>query len=150
MKDTLSSLHRVPKPSSSAGVTKPFSSSLESAINSPEPRTPPHRIFSYSTSSGSSVCKEHGSKDDTSEDDLLIKSPVDITVDWVSTLEVSEFPSCPDHTHYVGDRNKTAKMLKIILNFIKVNYPGDFGEFRRIKVYGVQIYDDARYDYFEY
>ncbi|CAG8784255.1 21388_t:CDS:1, partial [Rhizophagus irregularis] len=63
------------------GVTKPFSSSLESAINSPEPRTPPHRIFSYSTSSGSSVCKEHGSKDDTSEDDLLIKSPVDITVD---------------------------------------------------------------------
>ncbi|GBC29988.2 hypothetical protein GLOIN_2v1840269 [Rhizophagus irregularis DAOM 181602=DAOM 197198] len=109
MKDTLSSLHRVPKPSSSAGVTKPFSSSLESAINSPEPRTPPHRIFSYSTSSGSSVCKEHGSKDDTSEDDLLIKSPVDITVDF--------------------------------------NYPGDFGEFRRIKVYGVQIYDHDFYIY---
>ncbi|GBC29859.2 hypothetical protein GLOIN_2v1785866 [Rhizophagus irregularis DAOM 181602=DAOM 197198] len=80
-KDTLSSSHGVPKPSSSAGVTKPFSSSLESAINSPEPRTPPHRIFSYGTSSGSSVCKEHGSKDDTSEDDLLMKSPVDITVD---------------------------------------------------------------------
>lgn len=80
-KDTLSSSHGVPKPSSSPGVAKPFSSSLESAINSPEPRTPHHRIFSYDTSSGSSVCKEHGSKDDTSEDDLLMKSPVDITVD---------------------------------------------------------------------
>ncbi|POG62000.1 hypothetical protein GLOIN_2v1785865 [Rhizophagus irregularis DAOM 181602=DAOM 197198] len=65
----------------------------------------------------------------------------------VSTLEVSGSPSCPDHTHYVGDRNKTAKMLKIILNFIKVNYPGDFREFRRIKVYGVQIYDHDFYIY---
>ncbi|CAG8768197.1 10841_t:CDS:2, partial [Funneliformis caledonium] len=57
-----------------------------------------------------------------------------------STLEVSGSPSCLDHTHYVGDRNKTTKMLKIILNFIKTNYQGDFEKFRRIKVYGVQIY----------
>ncbi|CAB5157876.1 unnamed protein product [Rhizophagus irregularis] len=82
-----------PNASSSLGVPIPFLSSLESAvssaemtsdinkINSPEPRTPPHQNFSYDTSSGSSVCKEHGSKDNTSEDDLLMKSPVDITVD---------------------------------------------------------------------
>ncbi|PKB96819.1 hypothetical protein RhiirA5_134442 [Rhizophagus irregularis] len=75
-----------------------------------------------------------------------IISMVDFDLE-VSTLEVSGSPSCPDHTHYVGDRNKTAKMLKIILNFIKVNYPGDFGEFRRIKVYGVQIYDHDFYIY---
>ena len=47
----------------------------------------------------------------------------------MSTLEVSGSPSCLDYTHYIEDRNKTAKMLKIILNFIKINYPGDFGEF---------------------
>ena len=58
----------------------------------------------------------------------------------VLTLEVLGSPLCPDHTHYIGDRNKTAKMLKIILNFIKVNYSGDFREFRKIKIYGVQIY----------
>ncbi|CAG8547289.1 2133_t:CDS:2 [Funneliformis caledonium] len=75
-----------------------------------------------------------------------IISMVDFDLE-VSTLEVSGSPSCPDHTHYVGDRNKTAKGLKIILNFIKVNYPGDFGEFRRIKVYGVQIYDHDFYIY---
>ncbi|CAG8584160.1 3384_t:CDS:2 [Funneliformis caledonium] len=84
-----------PNALSSPGVPKPLSSTesarssteMTSSINennSPEydgPRTPPHRIFSYDTSSGASVCKEHGSKDDTSEDDLLMKSPVDITVD---------------------------------------------------------------------
>jgi len=57
-----------------------------------------------------------------------------------STLEVSGPPSCFDYSHYVGDRNKTAKMLKIILNYIKIKYPGDFEVFRRIKVYGIQIY----------
>ncbi|CAG8601679.1 9082_t:CDS:2, partial [Funneliformis mosseae] len=75
-----------------------------------------------------------------------IISMVDFDLE-VSTLEVSGSPSCPDHTHYIGDRNKTAKMLKIILNFIKVNYSGDFGQFRRIKVYGVQIYDHDFYIY---
>jgi len=64
-----------------------------------------------------------------------------------STLEVSGSPSCLDHTHYVGDRNKTAKMLKIILNFIKTNYQGDFEKFRRIKVYGVQIYGKSNKPY---
>ncbi|CAI2190844.1 11119_t:CDS:10 [Funneliformis geosporum] len=64
-----------------------------------------------------------------------------------STLEVSGSPSCLDHTHYVGDRNKTAKMLKIILNFIKTNYQGDFEKFRRIKVFGVQMYDHNFYVY---
>ncbi|PKC56667.1 hypothetical protein RhiirA1_473670, partial [Rhizophagus irregularis] len=74
-----------PNASSSPGVPIPFSSSLESAgssaemtsnineINSSEPRTLPHQNFSYDTSSSSFVCKEHGSKDDTSEDDLLMK-----------------------------------------------------------------------------
>ncbi|CAG8684094.1 203_t:CDS:10, partial [Ambispora leptoticha] len=57
------------------------------------------------------------------------------------TLEVSGPPSHVDHTHYVGDRNKTAKMLKIILNFIKRNFSGDFELFRRIKVYGMQVYE---------
>jgi hypothetical protein len=68
-----------------------------------------------------------------------IISMVDLDLE-MSTLEVSGSPSYLDHTHYVGDRNKTAKMLKIILNFIKTNYPGDFEEFRRIKVFGIQIY----------
>ncbi|POG61697.1 hypothetical protein GLOIN_2v1486032 [Rhizophagus irregularis DAOM 181602=DAOM 197198] len=74
-----------PNASSSPGVPIPFSSSLESAgssaemtsninkINSSEPRTLPHQNFSYDTSSSSFVCKEHGYKDDTSEDDLLMK-----------------------------------------------------------------------------
>ena len=57
-----------------------------------------------------------------------------------SVLEVSSSPSDPDHTHYVGDRNKTAKNLKIILNFIRKKYPGDFEQFRKMKVYGIQIY----------
>jgi len=68
-----------------------------------------------------------------------ILSMIDLRLE-ISTLEVSGSPSCLEHTHYVGDRNKTAKMLKIILNFIKINYSGCFEEFRRIKAYGVQIY----------
>ncbi|CAG8543847.1 3029_t:CDS:2 [Paraglomus brasilianum] len=35
-----------------------------------------------------------------------------------STLEVSGSPSKLDHTHYVGDQNKTAKMLKIKIIYI--------------------------------
>ncbi|CAG8624498.1 4531_t:CDS:10, partial [Diversispora eburnea] len=69
-----------------------------------------------------------------------IVSMVDMDFLEFSTLEVSGPPSSLDHTHYVGDRNKTAKMLKIILNYIKIKYPGDFEIFRRIKVYGIQIY----------
>ncbi|CAG8820943.1 41771_t:CDS:10, partial [Gigaspora margarita] len=68
-----------------------------------------------------------------------IMSILDLDLEF-STLEVSGSPSSLDHTHYVGDRNKTAKMLKIILNYIFIKYPGDFEKFRRIKVYGVQIY----------
>ena len=66
-------------------------------------------------------------------------SILDIGLEF-STLEVSGSPSKLDHTHYVADRNKTAKMLKIILNHVYIKYPGDFEKFRRIKVYGVQIY----------
>ncbi|KAG9294365.1 hypothetical protein G9A89_001870 [Geosiphon pyriformis] len=69
-----------------------------------------------------------------------IISMVDLDLE-VSIVEVSGSPSYLDHTHYVEDKNKTAKMLKIILNYIKINYSGDFEEFRRIKIYGVQIYD---------
>ncbi|CAG8669864.1 9312_t:CDS:10 [Funneliformis caledonium] len=57
-----------------------------------------------------------------------------------SIVEVAGSPSDPDHSHYVGDRNKIAKNLKIILNYIRTEYSGDFQQFRKIKVYGVQIY----------
>ncbi|CAB5377246.1 unnamed protein product [Rhizophagus irregularis] len=73
-----------------------------------------------------------------------IMSILDIGLEF-STLEASGSPSKPVHTHYAGDRNKTAKMLKIILNYIYIKYPGDFEKFRRIKVYGVQIYDHNLY-----
>ncbi|CAG8666907.1 9948_t:CDS:10, partial [Acaulospora morrowiae] len=76
-----------------------------------------------------------------------ILSMVDMDFLEFSTLEVSGPPSCLDHSHYVGDKNKTAKMLKIILNYIKIKYPGDFEVFRRIKVYGIQIYDHNFYIY---
>ncbi|CAG8703497.1 2175_t:CDS:2, partial [Funneliformis mosseae] len=75
-----------------------------------------------------------------------IMSILDIGLEF-STLEVSGSPSKLDHTHYAGDRNKTAKMLKIILNYIYIKYPGDFEKFRKIKVYGVQIYDHNLYVY---
>ncbi|CAG8734058.1 9453_t:CDS:2, partial [Funneliformis mosseae] len=58
----------VPRRSSTPEVPIPLSST-ESARSSTE------------MTNSASVCKEHGSKDDTSEDDLLMKSPVDITVD---------------------------------------------------------------------
>ncbi|CAB4482601.1 unnamed protein product [Rhizophagus irregularis] len=61
-----------------------------------------------------------------------IMSILDIGLEF-STLEVSGSPSKPDHIHYVGDRNKTAKMLKIILNYVYIKYSGDFEKFRRIK-----------------
>ncbi|CAG8448307.1 1222_t:CDS:10 [Funneliformis mosseae] len=57
-----------------------------------------------------------------------------------SIVEVSGSPSDPDHSHYVGDRNKIAKNLKIILNYIRTEYSEDFQQFRKIKVYGVQSY----------
>ncbi|CAG8654304.1 4289_t:CDS:10 [Funneliformis mosseae] len=65
----------------------------------------------------------------------------------ISVLEVSGSPTCLDHTHYVGDRNKIAKMLKIILNYIKINYSGCYEDFRRIKVFGIQVYDHNFYIY---
>ncbi|KAG9300325.1 hypothetical protein G9A89_011398 [Geosiphon pyriformis] len=64
-----------------------------------------------------------------------------------SVLEVSSSPSNSDHTHYVGDRNKIAKNLKIILNFIRKKHTGNFEQFRKIKVYGIQIYDKSFYIY---
>ena len=72
----------------------------------------------------------------------------------ISVLEVSGSPTYLDHTHYVGDRNKIAKMLKIILNYIKINYSGCYEDFRRIKVYGIQVYGKCyapdEYFYFKY
>ncbi|CAB4494665.1 uncharacterized protein OCT59_013821 [Rhizophagus irregularis] len=38
-------------------------------------------------------------------------------------------------------------MLKIILNYIKINYSGCYEDFRRIKVYGIQVYDHDFYIY---
>ncbi|CAG8741066.1 371_t:CDS:10, partial [Cetraspora pellucida] len=55
----------------------------------------------------------------------------------VSVVEVSGSPKDPDHNHYIGDRNKIAKSLKIILNFIRMNHRGDFQRFRKIKFYGI-------------
>jgi len=57
-------------------------------------------------------------------------------------VEVSGPPCNPDHAHYVGDRNKIAKNLKSILNFIRIKHSGDFEDFRKIKVVGVQIYEN--------
>ena len=57
-----------------------------------------------------------------------------------SVVEVSGPPKDPEHSHYIGDRNKIAKNLKIILNYIRIKYPGNFQLFRKIKVYGIQIY----------
>ena len=47
-----------------------------------------------------------------------------------SVLEVSSSLSDPHHTHYVGDRNRIAKNLKVILNFIRKKYPGNFEQLR--------------------
>jgi hypothetical protein len=58
----------------------------------------------------------------------------------IAVLEVSGAPCDREHTHYVGDRNKIAKSLKAILNYIRKKYPGDFEDFRRIKAVGIQIY----------
>ncbi|CAG8590637.1 14787_t:CDS:10, partial [Acaulospora morrowiae] len=66
-----------------------------------------------------------------------IISMVDLDLE-ISVLEVSGSPTRLDHTHYVGDKNKIAKMLKIIINYIKTKYSGCYEDFRRIKVYGIQ------------
>lgn len=57
-----------------------------------------------------------------------------------SVMEVSGSPSDPDHFHYVRDRKNITKNPKIILNYIRTKYSGDFQQFRKIKVYEVQIY----------
>lgn len=88
----------------------------------------------------SAILLNHSLKDDDRR-----RSGNKIEMQLFSTLEVSGSPSKPDHTRYARDRNKTAKMLKIILNYIYIKYPGDFEKFRRIKVYGVQIYDHNLY-----
>ncbi|CAG8774019.1 909_t:CDS:2 [Cetraspora pellucida] len=56
----------------------------------------------------------------------VIISILELSLEF-STLEISRFSSNFDYTYYVGDRNKTAKMFKII--FIK--YLGDFEKFRK-------------------
>ncbi|CAG8767960.1 13972_t:CDS:2, partial [Racocetra persica] len=77
--------------------------------------------------------RSHGNKID------LVMSIVDIKLESI-IMEVSGSPNEQDHTHYVGDRNKIAKMLKIIINYTITKYPGSFEVFRKIKVYGIQIY----------
>ncbi|CAG8636419.1 3320_t:CDS:10, partial [Funneliformis caledonium] len=64
-----------------------------------------------------------------------------------SVVEVSGPPTNPDHSHYVGDRNKIAKNLKVILNYCYNTYRGDFKQFRKIKVYGLQVYRNSFYIY---
>ncbi|CAG8562888.1 8983_t:CDS:10, partial [Scutellospora calospora] len=64
-----------------------------------------------------------------------------------SVVEVSGSPKDHDHNHYIGDRNKIAKSLKIILNYIRMNYQGDFQQFRKIKVYGIQVFNNFFYIY---
>ncbi|CAG8432702.1 5684_t:CDS:10 [Diversispora eburnea] len=64
-----------------------------------------------------------------------------------SILEVSGSPSSLEPTRYLGNKNRIANMLKTILNFIKKNYSGSLELFRRIKVYGVQIYNHFFYVY---
>ncbi|CAG8614744.1 27928_t:CDS:2 [Dentiscutata erythropus] len=58
----------------------------------------------------------------------------------ISVTEITGSSLNPDHSHFVEDRNKIAKNLKIILNFIHKTYSGNFQLFHKIKVYGVQIY----------
>ncbi|CAJ0650622.1 6663_t:CDS:2 [Entrophospora sp. SA101] len=74
-----------------------------------------------------------GNKIDAIVDTLVV--PLEISI-----IEVSGSPLDPDHTHYVGDRKKIAKMLKIMLNYIIKRYPGDLDKLRGIKLYGTQIY----------
>ncbi|CAG8683711.1 20637_t:CDS:2, partial [Racocetra persica] len=71
---------------------------------------------------------------------------LDVNLEFL-VVEVSGSPTNPDHSHYIGDRNKIAKFLKIILNFIRINYRGDFQQFRKIKVYGIQVFSNFFYVY---
>ncbi|CAI2201611.1 13770_t:CDS:2, partial [Funneliformis geosporum] len=87
----------------------------------------------------SSILLNKSQRDDdrrspSSKIDTIIKL-MELNLEF-SVVEVSGSPSSPDHSHYIGDRNKVAKNLKIILNFIRTRYYGDFQEFRKIKVYG--------------
>ncbi|RGB23456.1 hypothetical protein C1646_535174 [Rhizophagus diaphanus] len=84
--------------------------------------------------------RSHGNKID------LLLSINEILLE-MSIMEVSGAPCETDHSHYVGDRNKIAKMLKIIINNIAINYPGDFGMLRKIKFFGIQIYAHTFYVY---
>ncbi|CAJ0909763.1 1765_t:CDS:2 [Entrophospora sp. SA101] len=68
-----------------------------------------------------SICNNHRLLDDQRRDhgnkiDLIIDL-IDVPFE-ISIIEISGSPSEPDHTHYVGDRNKIAKMLKMMLNCI--------------------------------
>ncbi|CAG8619407.1 7741_t:CDS:10, partial [Paraglomus occultum] len=89
--------------------------------------------------------KDHCRRVGGSKIDAIIKL-AEINLEFV-LIEVSGTPCDLDHTHYVGDRKKIAKNLKIILNFIRTTYPGSFEAFRRIKVFGIQIYDNKFYIY---
>ncbi|CAH1767801.1 6126_t:CDS:2, partial [Entrophospora sp. SA101] len=72
-----------------------------------------------------SICNNHRLLDDQRRDhgnkiDLIIDL-IDVPFE-ISIIEISGSPSEPDHTHYVGDRNKIAKMLKMMLNCIIIEY----------------------------
>nr|CAG8582952.1 5054_t:CDS:2 [Entrophospora candida]CAG8604627.1 7200_t:CDS:2 [Entrophospora candida] len=78
--------------------------------------------------------RNHGNKID------LIFSIAELQLE-LSVLEVSGSPTNSDHSHYIGDRNKLAKMLKIILNYIIKKHPGHFEIIRKVRLYGIQIYN---------
>src|SRR5688572_18612468 len=58
----------------------------------------------------------------------------------MAVMKVSGLPSVFNHSHYVGDRKKIAKMLKIIINYIITNYISEFEIIRKIKFFEIQIY----------
>ena len=72
--------------------------------------------------------RDHGNKIDLIID--LIDVPFEISI-----IEISGSPSESDHTHYVGDRNKIAKMLKMMLNCIINRYMGSLEQLRKVKLY---------------
>ncbi len=69
----------------------------------------------------------------------LIISITEILLE-MAVMKVSGSLSNPNHSHYMGDRNKIAKMLKIIINYTITNHPGEFEMIRKIKFFGIQIY----------
>lgn len=61
-------------------------------------------------------------------------------------LEISGGPACDDFEHYLRDRNKIAKNLKLMMKHIisqRVNK--HFAGLSSVKIYGLQIYSKYKY-----